>query len=106
VGDNVFGAQSLGVNDPFQGIYNRIANDLLAFRQTRDTGQLRQVALMRFGSRIAPEAYGDYLAVDRRGIAALERLPAPDDPVHARMQQIRLRDRAFHGALQTRYFDY
>lgn len=110
VGNNVYGDHSLGVNDPFQGLYNRIANDLLLYRQEEltdaDIARLRQTAQLRFGMRFAPALYQPYLQIDRRGTMSVVALPPLNDPVHARILEISGRDREFHSALQRHYFNY
>ena len=81
--------------DPYQNVYNSIANDLLAMRQkmsARELGNVRQVAELRFGADLVPTAFDGYLAKDRNGIYTIQRLPAADDPMLARMRAVRERE--------------
>jgi len=93
--------------DPFQGLYNRIANDLLAYRQknlSRDNLlTIRTVSRIQFARNFAPQVFDQYLSTNRNGILELKRLPAENDPILARVDQIRERDYLFVDALQDYY---
>ena len=110
VGNNVYGELSLGVNDPFQGIYNRIANDLQMHLQKETSpdqiSDIRELARLRFGQRLVPDYYGQFMTTDRQGINTVLRLPPPDAPLPQQMAEIRQRDQAFRELLQTHYFNY
>jgi hypothetical protein len=93
--------------DPFQGLYNRVANDLLAHRQKNlkgpDLVTIRTVSRLQFASSFAPQAFEQYLETDRNGLLQLKRLPAANDPLLARIDGIRERDYLFVDALQDYY---
>lgn len=81
--------------DPYQNVYNSIANDLLAARQklpARDLANVRQVGELRFAANLVPAAFDSYLAKDRNGVYSVQRLPAEDDPMLARMRAVRERE--------------
>lgn len=83
-------------NDPYLDIYHQIADDLVAQRRQRGAGQLsalRQIALLRYASDMAPAAFSDYLSRTEEGRFTLVRLPAQDDPMLARV--LRLRDQEY-----------
>ncbi len=95
--------------DPFENVYNTLANDLLAARRALTQEQrvaLRRVADMRFASDLAPYAFGSYLARDKRGLYSVTRLPADDDPVVQRMQRVRERDYALVDTLNEHYANF
>ncbi|MEM7582451.1 MAG: hypothetical protein AAF560_03650 [Acidobacteriota bacterium] len=95
--------------DPFQDLFNRIANDLLAARDKLDDDELRrvrQIAQVKFAADLAPEAYGDYLGRNRRGRVVLEKLPADGDPVLERVTRIRHRDDLFVDTLTEYYANF
>ena len=95
--------------DPFENVYNTLANDLLAARRelTREERvQLRQVSDLRFAADLAPYAFGGYLARDRKGLYSPTRLPAEDDPVVQRMQRVRERDYALVDTLNEYYASF
>jgi hypothetical protein len=92
--------------EPFQGLYNNIANDMLQHMRGLDEKKreaLRVVSKLRFAQRFAPEDYNDFMAVDSRGRYELKRLPADGDPVMARIDAIRIRDQMFVDRLQDYY---
>ncbi|MDH3588902.1 MAG: hypothetical protein OEQ74_05825 [Gammaproteobacteria bacterium] len=91
--------------DPFQDLYNQIANDLLAKREAmalKDVNRIREVAQLRFAADISPDAFGKYIEEDD-GRVQLSRLPARDDPMLQRVQKIRERDNLFIDTLDQHY---
>ena len=95
--------------DPFENVYNTLANDLLAARRSLSREQrveLRRVAELRFAADLAPYAFGEYLARDRKGLYGVTRLPAGDDPVVQRMQRVRERDYALVDTLNEYYANF
>jgi hypothetical protein len=99
----------LGRNEPFQEVYNRVANDLLGARDERDAEELataRRVALLRFAAQLSPEAFGDHLETEDSGRVSLVRLPAEDDPMLARVAAIRERDQMFVDTLNDHYLTF
>jgi hypothetical protein len=95
--------------DPYQDVYNSIANDLTAARQAmsgKEVRELRELAQLRFASQLSPEAFGDYVAEDRRGVYELKRLPAEDDPQFSRTQRVREREHVFIETLNEHYGDF
>jgi hypothetical protein len=95
--------------DPFENVYNTLANDMLAARQklTRpERVQLHEVANLRFAADLAPYAFSPYIARDRKGIYTVTRLPAADDPVVQRMDRIRERDYSLVDTLNEYYTNF
>jgi len=95
--------------DPFENVYNTLANDLLAARRALTQEQrvaLRRVADLRFAADLAPYAFSGYLAQDKRGLYSVTRLPAEDDPVVQRMQRVRERDYALVDTLNEHYANF
>lgn len=94
-------------NDPFQVLYNNIANDLLAYRQNNISNEriqaIRTVSEMQFAQRFSPEAFADYLVTDRNGYYQISSLPAENDPLLQRIRQIRERDFMFIDTVQDYY---
>ncbi|MFQ5660399.1 MAG: hypothetical protein ACE5GZ_08220 [Gammaproteobacteria bacterium] len=92
--------------DPFQGLYNRIANDMIRFRRQlnpSDITNIQTITKLKFAQRFAPEAYSDYLQQDGRGHYKVKRLPADNDPIMQRVMRIRERDYMFVDTLQDYY---
>ena len=81
--------------DPYQNVYNEIANDLLAMRKSltdRERAAIDRVSEMRFAAELVPEVFGPYVAKDKKDRYAVTRLPADDDPMLGRMRAVRERE--------------
>ncbi len=92
--------------DPYQDIYNRIANDIARYRKKLSSVQvkkIRTIAELRFAESFSPEAFGGYLATDKKGIYIFKRLPADNDPMMERIHRIRERDYLYIDTLQDYY---
>ena len=92
--------------EPFQDLYDRIANDLLRKRRELSAEELRtvrQVTELRFAAELAPEAFDGYLERGRGGRFSLARLPAEGDPMVERIGAIRLRDHLFVDTVTGHY---
>ena len=101
--------ERLESRDPFQNVYNRIANDMLVARERLDEEELRtirELSRLRFGANIAPHVYADYLSVSRKGRYSIEKLPSEDDPMMQRIALIRERDYMFVDTLNEFYSDF
>jgi hypothetical protein len=88
--------------DPFQAVYNTIANDLLEQQeklQAKDRENVRLVTELRFARSFSENAFDGYLQKNRKGKYLVMRLPAENDPMLARVRQIRERDRMFVDTL-------
>ncbi len=97
-------------NDPFQVIYNNIANDLLAYRKLnlndQRIRQIRTISELQFARDFAPDVFDSYLTVNNRGITQIVSLPAANDPSLARIREIRQRDNLFVDTVQDYYATY
>ena len=92
--------------DPFQSLYNEISNDILDARQELQASQLakiRQVTGMRFAAALAPDPFEDYLTTNKKGRISTSRLPARDDPMVARLDNIRASENLFIDTLDQYY---
>ena len=92
--------------DPFQNMYNTLANDMLAYRQqlaANDLENIRRVSELRFASDLAPYAFSNYMTQDKKGVKQVVRLPADDDPMMQRMDRIRERDYALLDTINEHY---
>ena len=92
--------------DPFQIVYNQIANDLLEELKQLTPEQRAEVRLvneLRFARSMSPDAFEGHLSNDGEGNYSIERLPAEDDPMLTRVRKIRERDYLFIDTLQDYY---
>jgi hypothetical protein len=110
ISEFAYEASQRQANDPFQVIYNNIANDLLAWRKANLTelriASIRTISELQFARNFAPELFEQYLSVNNRGITQIERLPADNDPALERIREIRLRDNLFVDTVQDYYANY
>jgi hypothetical protein len=96
--------KSLG--DPFQNLFIRIANDLLAYREKISDQQaedLRTISELRFAKKFSPEAFENYIEEDRKGLLSISRLPAENDSILIRVRKIRERDYLYIDTMQDYY---
>jgi hypothetical protein len=92
--------------DPYQDLYNQVANDILAYRQrltAKESAAIRQVAQLKFARSVVPEAFGGYLATDGDGTVKVSRLPADSDPMFERVNRIRAREYMFIDTVNVYY---
>ena len=110
ISEFAYEASQRQANDPFQVIYNNIANDLLAWRKANLTEQriagIRTISELQFARNFAPDLFEQYLSVNNRGITQIVRLPADNDPALERIREIRLRDNLFVDTVQDYYANY
>lgn len=95
--------------DPYQKVFNDIANDLRAFASTltpEEITRLQQISELKFFGDMAPDIYGDHLSVDEDGLVSVVRLPAKNDPMADRLRQIRERDRLVVDTLNEHYANF
>ena len=97
-------------SDPFQPIYNLIANDLLEYRQKNisinQVMNLRSISEVLFANRFSEEIYGQYIGVNGAGEYFLTSLPADNDPLIERIRTIRERDFMFIDTVQDYFSTY
>ena len=106
--DVSYGTPRKGEYDPYQDVYNAIANDLLAFRQTLTAAQkveIRRVARLRYAQGLAPEVFQGYLLLQPDGLLVADRLPARDDPMMLRLLKVREREFMFYDTIDEHYAD-
>jgi hypothetical protein len=97
-------------NDPFQVIYNAIANDLLAYLERNlepaEITEIRTISELRFARSFAPDAFSDYLTQNLNGQYEITALPAENDPLLYRVRSIRERDFMYIDTVQDYYATY
>lgn len=91
--------------DPFQDLFNDIANDLLKVRQTiseADVAELLDVTMLRYASELSGAAFDRYVT-EQEGRFILLGLPALDDPLYRRIEKIRESEYLFSDAVDAHY---
>ncbi len=103
---DAYGEYQRGEEDPFQDLYNTIANDLAKYKASlspADVDNIRQVAELRFAAWLAPDVFSPYLAQNEAGIWQVKRLPAKGDPMLRRVLSIRDREYMLVDTLTSHY---
>jgi len=96
-------------SEPFQNLYDEIANDMLAYYRRLSAEQvtnIRTISQLQFAKRFSPEAFSDYIDTDNKGRLTVKRLPAKNDPLLQRIETIRERDHLFVDTLQDYYANF
>lgn len=95
--------------EPFQNVFNQIANDIYQHMIKLSHGELKElrtVSQLKFAQRFSPEGFDEYMQVNGSGKYQITSLPADNDPLLARIEQIRVRDQMFVDRLQDHYQNY
>ncbi len=103
-----YGTKSAAV-DPYQPMFNTIANDLAEARSSLSSEELERIttiAELRFAADLSPESFEGYLSVDSDGTVGLLRLPALEDPMLQRAAEVRLRDEMFLETMGVYYQNF
>lgn len=97
------------INDPYQKVFNDFANDLHEYVMAMDPKEItriRQAAELKFFADMAPDIYSEHFNVNDDGEVEIVRLPAENDPMVARLRQIRERDRLVIDTLNEHYANF
>lgn len=95
--------------DPYQKVFNEIANDLRNYAaglNAKEVRRIREISEMKFFADMAPTVFGEYITTDKDGITSLVRLPAENDPMVERLRQIRARDQLVIDTLNEHYANF
>lgn len=65
--------------------------------------QIQEVSMLRYGNRLAPSAFGEYLDVAADGTVTLKRLPAREDPMVDRIRRIRETEYVITDAVDAKF---
>jgi len=80
--------------DPFQDLFDRVANDLLAVRDSLSPQQLSDIPLvsqMRYARDLSPATFERMLQTNEEGLLTVNSLLAENDPMLSRVSDIKLR---------------
>lgn len=92
--------------DPFQDIYDQIANDMLAVRVSfNDTAlaEIKLVSELMYANELASDSFSHTLQLNADGTHSVASLPASDDPMRRRVEEIRLRHFLFIDTVDEYY---
>jgi len=92
--------------DPFQDIYEQIANDLLMVRAgltAEGLVNISRVSQMSYASDLSPETFTDFLQQEPDGTLSVSRLAASNDPMLSRVAEMRFRHHLFIDTVDGYY---
>ena len=104
--ESYYSGNKVGEKDPYQDIYNTIANDMAKYKMELSAGEIktiRTVSKLKFAQEFAPDAFNGYLIKDKEGRLSVNRLPADNDPMMDRLLQIREREHMYVDTLNRQY---
>jgi len=102
--DNSFDA--INFVDPFQDIYNRIANDLEAVRTSlgeQTLVDLNLVTDMLYARDLSPDTFSGSIKANEDGLLIVDTLPSLDDPMMARVADMKYRHHLFIDTVDEYY---
>lgn len=91
--------------DPFQDLYNDIANDILLKRQQHTPNEIiniRQVSTLKFARSLSPDAFGNYLT-ENKSRTQITQLPSEDNAMLERVDLIKEREHYFIDTMDDYY---
>lgn len=95
--------------DPFQAVYTQIQNDLLAFYQQLSSAELAQIKAMsflRYGTSLSEQSFASYIQQTPEGRYLYSNLPASNDPMVQRVEEIRQHEYLFVDVVDGQYQDF
>ncbi|MFT4886475.1 MAG: hypothetical protein ACJA2D_000412 [Pseudohongiellaceae bacterium] len=95
-----------GFVDPFQDIYDQIANDLLLTRELMASTELvniKRVSQMVYASDLSPETFAHTLTTDEQGLLTVTSLLSETDPMLERLESMRDRHLVFIDTVDEYY---
>ena len=100
---------SPGEKDPFQDLYNTIANDLVERRSklsAEEILKIQQISELRAAQDMAVDAFSGHLSSDEKGRYSVIRLPVEDDPMLKRVRAVQVRDDMLIDTINSYYEVY
>lgn len=92
--------------EPYLDLYEQISNDLLAVRAlftAAEMQNIRDVSRLVYANDLSPESFGHMLEQDGNGQLQVISLPAENDPMLARVEDMRLRHHVFIDTVDEYY---
>ena len=92
--------------EPFQDIYNRLANDLVEVRSNLGEQVLTELNLvtdMLYAKDLSPDTFAASLQETEDGLLRIDRLPSLDDPMIARVADMKYRHHLFIDTVDEYY---
>ena len=91
--------------DPFDVVYRSIAGDIIKELKKRDLEQIELVTDLRFAQKLNEMEFDESLDVEN-GRYSLGFVPAMNDPMFIRAQNVQLKDAQFKNEMQKHYISF
>lgn len=95
-------------NDPYADLYRQVSNDILSYSQQLSPAQFRQIreiALLQYAASLSPETFDGFVSKNGEGRLVVNRLPAENDPMLARVQRIKNQEFLFIDNADEQYLE-
>ena len=92
--------------EPFQDLYNEIANDMYLARSQLGEKQISNIldmATLRYAIALSPKAFSEYLETKQDGTIEMSGLPARNDTMYSRVIKIRESEYRFIDVMDEQY---
>ena len=107
VGQSSYSKRRDLTQDPYQSLFNEIANDLQKIKSiylSKELKRISEIGDLRFASDLIPSVFNDYLVQDNKtNIYKISRLPADDDPIMQRIGDVKERELLLLDTLNEYY---
>jgi hypothetical protein len=100
------GVESDGLKEPFQDLYNEIANDMFRVLASKDDKQISRIldmSTLRYAIALSPKSFSGYLEVSTDGTMLVSGLPARNDKMYERAIKIRESEYRFIDVMDQQY---
>lgn len=91
--------------DPFDPLYRAIAGDLITALSKRNLAEIELITDLRFASRLNSDEFNDTLEYSDNKYE-LGFVPASNDPMFLRAQNVQLKDLTFRNEMQKHYISF
>ena len=107
IGQKAYSKRRDLTEDPYQSIFNEIANDLQNIKSelsSKHLSRISEIGDLRFATDLLPGVFNDYLVKDEKTkIFQAIRLPADDDPVMKSIKKVKERELLLLDTLSEYY---
>ena len=96
-------------DDPFQHLFNEIANDMAMVQQQLSPNEYDKIldsSMLRYAMLLSPEGFSRYLIIDEAGEVVMQGLPARNDPLYRRVRQIREREYSMQDIVDEHFENF
>ncbi len=104
--DHAYEDESAVLAEPFQDLFNEVANDLSEVYDQLDTASVTRVldaSMLRYAIDLSPQGFSQFLEQSETGQLVVTGLPARSDTMYQRVNRIRESEHRFIDAIDEQY---